>query len=67
MQEDIPDAPHGRIGCVEELWEVAHNQFYAKIEICRKLGIQGDNQMTIIAKEGRYSYSPAQVCKLALC
>jgi hypothetical protein len=66
MQEDVPNTPHGRIGCVEEIWEVAHNQFYAKIETCKKLGTQPDNNMRIIAKEARYSYSPAQVCKLAV-
>jgi hypothetical protein len=64
-QEDVPEALHGRIGCVQEIWEVACNQFYVKIEICQKLGTQPDNKMTIITKQGIYSYSPAQVCNLA--
>ncbi|KNF03330.1 hypothetical protein PSTG_03598 [Puccinia striiformis f. sp. tritici PST-78] len=52
-----------RVGFVDSIWEVGLRVFYAKINKCIKIGIQQENSMTILSKEGRYVYVPVEVSK----
>ncbi|KAI7944133.1 hypothetical protein MJO28_011661 [Puccinia striiformis f. sp. tritici] len=61
--EKHPFNPHGSVGFVDSIWEVEPRVFYAKINKCIKIGIQQENSMTIISKEGRYVYVPVEVSK----
>ncbi|KAI9624511.1 hypothetical protein KEM48_008837 [Puccinia striiformis f. sp. tritici PST-130] len=64
--EKHPFNPHGSVGFVDSIWEVGLRVFYAKINKCIKIGIQQENSMTILSKEGRYVYVPVEqiICTL---
>ena len=57
-----PDNPHaGRIAYVQSMWQVSLNSFFIQIQNCNKIGIQHENNMTIMEKESITTYAPAKV------
>ncbi|KAA1074817.1 hypothetical protein PGT21_012682 [Puccinia graminis f. sp. tritici] len=64
--EESPSNQHGTIGYVENIWEVARNQFHVQLNRCQKTGVLPLNGTTILVKTFTYGYVPAQsiICSL---
>ncbi|KNZ53902.1 hypothetical protein VP01_3102g4, partial [Puccinia sorghi] len=50
----------GNIVLVDSIWETSPWKYYVRVNHCQKTGTQIDNEMTIIEKQFKFSYTPAQ-------
>ena len=61
------DNPHsGRIAYVLSMWQVSANSYFLQIQNCNIIGVQNENNMTIIEKESITTYAPAKVIDISV-